>query len=44
VLARLREKIRIFEPFATVEDARPLEVIADQNMLTEYRYGESIFR
>lgn len=44
VLARLREKIRIFKPFATVEDDRPLEVITDQNMLTEYRYGRSIFR
>jgi hypothetical protein len=44
VLARLREKIRIFKPFASVEDDRPLEVITDQNMLTEYRYGQSFFR
>jgi spermidine synthase len=56
VLERVREKIRIFKPFATAEDevenriggedkdTRPLEVITDQNMLTEYRYGQSIFR
>lgn len=55
VLDRVREKIRIFKPFARAEnqgenrvggndeDTRPLEVITDQNMLTEYRYGQSIF-
>ena len=49
VLLKLRETIHRFEPFATVCDEkeksghRPLEVITDQNMLTEFRYGKSIF-
>lgn len=43
VAARIREKIRSFEPFSALKNrvGRPLEVITDQNMITEYRYGKS---
>ncbi len=35
-----------FEPYSAVEAkaGRPLEIITEQNMLTEYRYGKSIFQ
>ncbi len=44
VVAKLRECMRNFEPYSAVEAraGRPLEVITEQNMLTEYRYGQSI--
>lgn len=43
VAAKIREKVRSFEPFPALKNryGRPLEVIADQNMITEYRYGKS---
>ena len=45
VAARLKECMCNFEPYSAVENraGRPLEVITEQNMLTEYRFGKSIF-
>lgn len=45
-LDQLRHDLRQLEPYAAVEKnaGRPLEIITDQNMLTEYRYGQSILR
>jgi spermidine synthase len=46
VLDKLRRNLREFKPYNEAElealAKRPLEVITDQNMLTEYKYGESI--
>lgn len=44
VIAKIREKIRSIEPYSALKSraGRPLEVITDQNMLTEYRYGKNL--
>jgi predicted membrane-bound spermidine synthase len=46
VAARLRTDLKQFQPYSEPALAklaeRPLEVITDQNMLTEYKFGESI--
>jgi predicted membrane-bound spermidine synthase len=46
VVAKLKECMCNFEPYSAVEAkaGRPLEIITEQNMLTEYRYGKSIFQ
>ena len=46
VVAKVKECMDKFEPYSAVEAraGRPLEVITEQNMLTEYRYGKSIFK
>lgn len=47
VMHRLHTELDQFKPYNEAEMARsagrPLQVITDQNMITEYRFGESVF-
>lgn len=48
VLEKVRDDVRRYAPYDEAEMAgaagRPLEVITDQNMLTEYKYGDDLLR
>lgn len=47
VMLKLLTEMKQFSPYNeavfTTRAGRPLEVITDQNMITEYRFGESVF-
>lgn len=45
VVRKVDETLASFEPFSAIEAhaPHPLEVITDQNLLTEYRYGNGLF-
>jgi hypothetical protein len=44
VAALIGDCLCAFEPYQAVENraGRPLQVITEQNMLTEYRFGKSL--